>query len=389
MNDKSPNTMTSRLRTSIVVSSYNYAPYLRQAIDSALAQTAEVDVIVVDDGSTDDSPAIIRSYGQRIDAVFKPNGGQASAWNTGFERSRGEIVIFLDSDDVLDPTVVDLAQQQFAEGDLAKVHWPLRVIDGQGNSQGRIVPPGDLPVGDLREQVLRSGVAGYAWPPTSGNAWSRRFLKQVMPIPEVEFVICPDLYLSVLAPLFGKLGALTKPLGAWRVHGGNSTWRAPVDQRLDALIARLDHSFQALRDAAAVQGFEADQQHWAAEPWLNYLRRVRLTLDEVLSVIPAGDSFILIDEDQWETSDVIAGRRRIPFLEHDGRYWGPPADGEQAVREFERLRAAGADYMVVAWPGFWWLDHYRALRDCLNQTRRILENDRLIIFDLRMLAIHA
>jgi glycosyltransferase involved in cell wall biosynthesis len=173
----------SCLRTSIIVSSYNYARYLRQAIDSALAQTAaEVEVIVVDDGSTDDSAQIIRSYGDRIRAVFKPNGGQASAWNAGFASSRGQIVLFLDSDDVLDAAAVEQVQQRFAEGGLAKVHWPLRVIDELGRSDGRRVPPGDLPVGDLRDQVLRSGVVGYAWPPTSGNAWSRRFLEQVMPI---------------------------------------------------------------------------------------------------------------------------------------------------------------------------------------------------------------
>jgi hypothetical protein len=182
---------------------------------------------------------------------------------------------------------------------------------------------------------------------------------------------------------------MAEPLGAWRVHGGNSTWRAPVDQRLDALIARLDHSFEALREAAARQGLQADDQHWAAEPWLNYLRRVRSAIDDIVSVVPPGGRFILIDEDQWETSDAIAGRLRIPFLEQGGRYWGPPTDGEHAVDELERLRAAGADFMVVAWPGFWWLDHYRPLNDRLNQTRRVFENDRLIIFDLAAQGTHA
>lgn len=390
MDDNASASTSPRPRTSIIVSSYNYAPYLRQSIDSALAQTAkDVEVIVVDDGSSDESPEIIRSYGQRITAVFKPNGGQASAWNAGFARSRGDIVMFLDSDDLLDPTAVEQVQLCFDEEELSKAHWPLRVIDEQGRANGRIVPPSPLPAGDLRDQTLRSGVAGYAWPPTSGNAWSRRFLEQVMPMPEAEYVICPDLYLSVLAPIFGKLGAVTEPMGAWRVHGGNSTWRAPFDRRLDALIDRLNHSFEVLKSVAAKRGLKADDEHWAAEPWLNHLRRVRQAIDEVLSIVPAGERFILIDDDQWESSDVIAGRRRMPFLERDGLYWGAPTDGDQAVRELDRMHAEGANFMVVAWPGFWWLDYYRELSRQLNQTRRVMENERLIIFDLRAEGNHA
>ena len=85
---------------SIVVNNYNYASYLAQAIESALGQTyPHTEVVVVDDGSTDGSWEIVASYGDRVRALRKVNGGQASAFNAGFEMSRGEIVWFVDSDD--------------------------------------------------------------------------------------------------------------------------------------------------------------------------------------------------------------------------------------------------------------------------------------------------
>ena len=97
-----PSAQCGRPLISIVVINYNYARFLRAAVDSALAQTfPNIEVIAVDDGSTDESRDVIESYGNRISSVFKPNGGQGSAFNAGFAASRGEVVIFLDADDAL------------------------------------------------------------------------------------------------------------------------------------------------------------------------------------------------------------------------------------------------------------------------------------------------
>ena len=73
------------MRLSIIVNNYNYARFLSHAIDSALAVAHEdVEVIVVDDGSTDHSRSVIEKYGGKIRSIFKPNGGQASAFNAGY-----------------------------------------------------------------------------------------------------------------------------------------------------------------------------------------------------------------------------------------------------------------------------------------------------------------
>src|SRR2546426_12498105 len=94
----------------IIVNNYNYGRFLPEAIDSALNQTyRNTEVIVVDDGSTDNSRRIIATYNDSIEAILKPNGGQISALNAGVHASRGYVIIFLDADDTLFPEAVERA----------------------------------------------------------------------------------------------------------------------------------------------------------------------------------------------------------------------------------------------------------------------------------------
>src|SRR5207248_7064015 len=97
---------------------------------------ARTEVIVVDDGSTDDSRAVMARYGDRIVPLLKENGGQGSAFNAGFRVSRGEIVIFLDSDDLLLPAAVETVVPRFRDPRVTKAHWPLFAIDERGNRRG-------------------------------------------------------------------------------------------------------------------------------------------------------------------------------------------------------------------------------------------------------------
>src|SRR5262249_61789343 len=99
---------------SIVINNYNYGRFLRDAIGSALNQSyPHVEVIVVDDGSTDGSREIIAGYGDRIIPVLKQNGGQASAYNARVARSCGKVMLFLDSDDMLLRTAVERSLPHF------------------------------------------------------------------------------------------------------------------------------------------------------------------------------------------------------------------------------------------------------------------------------------
>ena len=207
------------LKVSIIINNYNYAEYLPSCIESAIAQTYQnTEVIVSDDGSTDNSRAIIESYGSSVRATFKLNGGQASAFNAGYKLSSGDLIIFLDADDVLWPSCVSEVIRHWRLG-LKKLHFNLEIIDPSGKPLGKLYLKPPLPSGDLREQLIADG--SVASVPTSGNVFPRAFLDQVMPMPEVGWERDADAYLFNLAALSGEVGAIDEPLGGYRSHGRN------------------------------------------------------------------------------------------------------------------------------------------------------------------------
>jgi len=107
-----------------------------------------------------------------------------------------------------------------------------------------------------------------------------------------------------------------------------------------------------------------------------------LAAETMAAVIPAGESVILADQEQWENKP--HGRfRLLPFLEENGEYNGPPEDDAAAVENLEKLKRAGARYLVVGWPAFWWLDYYTKFhRHLRTHCKCLLEDERLLIFAL-------
>jgi hypothetical protein len=214
--ERLPNDSDTAPLLSIIIDNYNYEAFLADAIDSALAQTyPKVEVIVVDDGSTDGSRDVLERYEGRITAILKSNGGQASALNLGFEHSSGDLILFLDSDDMLAPTAADEVVKAWRPS-LAKIQYPMRVIDRHGKPMGRLMPRAPLGEGRLDQIMLDAGY--YICPPTSGNVWAKPILKQLLPVPELEWPHV-DAYLHTLAPFFGEVGVIKEPLAGYRVHG--------------------------------------------------------------------------------------------------------------------------------------------------------------------------
>src|SRR4051794_26221602 len=122
---------------SIVINNFNYERFVGAAIDSALSQHhPRVEVVVVDDGSTDGSPDIIRSYGGDVLVELKENAGQASAMNAGFARASGDIVCFLDADDLLYPSAAVAAVELLADPGVPRGVWSVHSIDEQGQVLG-------------------------------------------------------------------------------------------------------------------------------------------------------------------------------------------------------------------------------------------------------------
>ena len=86
---------------SVIIPVYNGERYLAEAVDSALRQRyRRFEIIVIDDGSTDATPEVVRGYGEQVSGLVQPNQGTAAARNRGVESARGELYAFLDADDV-------------------------------------------------------------------------------------------------------------------------------------------------------------------------------------------------------------------------------------------------------------------------------------------------
>jgi hypothetical protein len=127
----------------------------------------------------------------------------------------------------------------------------------------------------------------------------------------------------------------------------------------------------------------ADGELATARSNLKWNKLAMLMLKEISSLIPPGETFLLVDDDQVG-GELFSGRTAWPFLERDGKYWGPPSDDASAICELERLRQLGASFTVFAWPAFWWLDYYAGFHSYLREKHPcVLENDRVVVFDLR------
>jgi glycosyltransferase involved in cell wall biosynthesis len=208
-------------QVAVVICNYNYEHYLAASIDSALAQDyPATTVVVIDDGSTDGSRAIIEQYGTRISSVFKKNGGQVSAYNYAIEALGTEYVIFLDSDDVLYPSAVSEVMRLFADGSWAKVQFRLDVMDGAGLPTGVYVPHSEPPA-DCGKLLMGGWL--YPSPPASGNAYRVSALRRIFPVPE-EGVnrYGADFYAIYGVALSGPIATVPKSLGGYRVHNADS-----------------------------------------------------------------------------------------------------------------------------------------------------------------------
>jgi glycosyltransferase involved in cell wall biosynthesis len=222
--------MTSSPLVSILINNYNYGDYLSFAIESAINQTySHTEIIVVDDGSTDNSQKIIKSYESRIIPVFKENNGQASAFNAGFAVSKGEIICLLDADDRWLPTKIATVVEAFNNHPQASVvYHQVQNINKTGASIDKPWPPYKAIVGNISDLIIKTG-GWWPFPPSTALSFARKFMTKIMNIPELEYRLCADAYLADLAPFFGEVIGINQILSQMRIHDANN-WSHSQDE---------------------------------------------------------------------------------------------------------------------------------------------------------------
>jgi hypothetical protein len=213
---------------SVLINNYNYGRFLAAAIDSALDQDYQPHR---DRGRR---RRFERQFAKRLETcsgrivpVLKMNGGQASAFSAGVSTSHGEVVCFLDADDLIERRKVGRVVQIFREDGLnaepIMVHHLLRAKNETGKELreppfGKTHPsPMNLYAFAKLHRFLACEMG-----PTTSLPINRAMVERLLPLPEKELRISADQFVALGALLLGDVYSLAEPLGSYLVHGDNS-----------------------------------------------------------------------------------------------------------------------------------------------------------------------
>jgi len=211
-------------RVTALIDTCNHERFIAQAIESVLAQDfpqSDLEVLVVDDGSTDGTGHVAQKFTPRVRYLRKPNGGQASAFNAGVREAHGEIVAFLDGDDWWVKEKLRVVVEAFEKNpEAGAVGHGLFEVDEAGARRFTNVPD------RAYRNALRTVEEGVAFRElrsflgTSRLAIRKGVLDSVLPLPE-EMVIEADEFLAAVAVALGGVVVLDQPLTCYRLHSGN------------------------------------------------------------------------------------------------------------------------------------------------------------------------
>ena len=210
---------------SVLITCFNYAAYVGQAIESALEQTyPPSEIIVSDDASSDNSCEVVEGYIQRglpIRLLRNPHGGMAANLNAAYLSCSGDIICLLDADDTFLPTKIAAVVQAFRQNVRAgfAIHRAL-LIDNQRRERGTYPLLRALPHGDCTQKIYDNAGILMGLPPTTNLAVRREVADCIFPIP-VEYTGYAEQRIHRLAPLMTELCAVDTPLAHWRLHGQN------------------------------------------------------------------------------------------------------------------------------------------------------------------------
>lgn len=237
---------------SVIIPTYNYGCYICEAIDSILNSSfpsEQIEIVIVDDGSTDNTEEVLKDYRDRVTFIYQENSGKAHATQVAIDHTSGKYIFNLDADDWFLPekiqTVVDIFE---ADPEITHIGHPATYfnVDTQIESLEHI--PSEFLGKKIYGKTLladfyRKGVSGGA-----GSTFAARAetLKQSKIPPEVDMYI--DEYMFLTAVNQGYSFFVEKPLSVWRIHGNNFTTSDPTAylKKIKRNLKSIEAVFQSL-----------------------------------------------------------------------------------------------------------------------------------------------
>jgi len=255
----------------VLIDAYNYGRFIEEAVESVLGQdfpAEEMEILVVDDGSTDDTAERVKKYSERVQYFRKANGGQASAFNFGFGKARGEIVALLDADDYWLPGKLRRVVEEFQKSSgLGMVYHQYALLDDATKSLKKV----DFKVVSGSFTAAGDELFWYDPHPTSCTSYRRKFLERLPPVPE-ELRILADVWIGLLIPFVAPIQAVPECLMAYRIHGKNLYYGEETELASESRRKRI----------AMAQIVLEGMEPWLREHGFGQRRDVRAFLDRLV-----------------------------------------------------------------------------------------------------------
>jgi len=147
----------------------------------------------------------------------------------------------------------------------------------------------------------------------------------------------------------GEVRELHEPLGIYRWHSRNWFANRPLEERVLIEVEKFDFYFQQLENWSRGLEIPCDLEKAKGNSWFHMLAQA---LEDLEKEVPQGSTMVLVDEDHWYAGPQRAGRKVLPSLEKEGKFWGLPGNDQVRIRELRRMMLQGARYVVFSWSTF-------------------------------------